>query len=278
MQNYTYHCHTTFSDGKSSAKEMIDKALSLGFTEIGISDHLAIHKNFLESPSWPRFSEYYAPHIYRADFASTLSEFQRHADNIRLIADNYPIKVYVGAEVDYMPYDGWLDEFLEFKEKAGLDYYLTGNHYVFSANGETLFHPRDIPLLFSKKEQADILHNHFNTLVTTIKSGLFDFLGHLDFMRKAEIYTLSDFSDDIKELLKALSERNMPAEINTKGYKKYNDSYPSQPIIQMMKEYNIPVLISDDAHHADDIGKEFARVEENLNMLNYNNRWKLERD
>ena len=70
----------------------------------------------------------------------------------------------------------------------------------------------------------------------------------------------------------------MPAEINTKGYKKYNDAYPSQPIIQMMKEYNIPVLISDDAHHADDIGKEFARVEENLNMLNYNNRWKLERD
>jgi len=278
MQNYTYHCHTNFSDGKSSVKEMIEKAVNLGFKEIGISDHLAIHKNFLESPSWPRFSEYYAPHIYRTDFVSTLNEFQRHADNIRLVADNYPIKVYVGAEVDYMPYAGWLDEFINFKEKAGLDYYLTGNHYVFNTNGETLFHPRDIPLLFSRKEQEEIIHNHFNTLISAVKTGMFDFLGHLDFMRKAEVYNLEYFFADIEELLKTLAEQNIPAEINTKGYKKYNDAYPTISIIKMMKEYNISTLISDDAHHIDDIGNEFKRIEETLTEMNYTNRWKLNRE
>ena len=49
MQKYTYHCHTTFSDGKSSIKEMLDQAVRLGFTEIGISDHLAVHKNFMQT-------------------------------------------------------------------------------------------------------------------------------------------------------------------------------------------------------------------------------------
>ncbi|MBQ8436367.1 MAG: hypothetical protein IJX20_01815 [Alphaproteobacteria bacterium] len=46
----------------------------------------------------------------------------------------------------------------------------------------------------------------------------------------------------------------------------------------MMKEYNISTLISDDAHHIDDIGNEFKRIEKNLTEMNYTNRWKLNRE
>ena len=278
MQKYTYHCHTTFSDGKSSIKEMLDQAVRLGFTEIGISDHLAVHKNFIQSPSWPRFSEYYAPHIYRNDFKSAINDFQRHADNIRLIAANYPLKVYVGAEVDYMIYDGWLDEFADFRKQVDLDYCLTGNHYVFSADGETLYHPRDIAVLFSAEEQEIIIRRHFNTLTTAVKSGLFDFLAHLDFMRKAAVYTQERFMPELDELLKALAVKNMPAEVSSKGLRKSGEPYPVLPLIEKMRRSGIPVVISDDAHHAEDLGADFDKIEKILQKMNYTNRWKLNKD
>ena len=278
MQKFTYHCHTTFSDGKSSIKEMLDRAVELGFTEIGISDHLAVHKNFMQSPSWSRFSEYYAPHIYRQEFKSAISDFQRHTENIRLLAANYPLKVYVGAEVDYMIYDGWLEEFMDFRKEVDLDYYLTGNHYVFNSDGETLYHPRDIAVLFSKEEQEVIIRRHFNTLVTAVKSGLFDFLAHLDFVRKAEIYNLERFTAEIDELLGALAARNMPTEINSKGISKSGELYPTLEIIKKMRNLNIPTLISDDAHKADNMGKDYDKVEKILQELNYTNRWKLNRE
>ena len=257
---------------------MLDRAVELGFTEIGISDHLAVHKNFMQSPSWPRFSEYHAPHIYRQEFKSAISDFQRHAENIRLLAANYPLKVYVGAEVDYMIYDGWLEEFLEFRKEVDLDYYLTGNHYVFNSDGETLYHPRDIAVLFSKEEQEVIIRRHFNTLVTAVKSGLFDFLAHLDFVRKAEIYNLERFTAEIDELLETLAARNMPAEINSKGISKSGEPYPTLEIIKKMRNLNIPTLISDDAHKADNMGKDYDKVEKILQELNYTSRWKLNRE
>ncbi|MBO5374344.1 MAG: PHP domain-containing protein, partial [Clostridia bacterium] len=39
MSLSTYHLHTTFSDGKNTAEEMIKQAIALGCTEIGFSDH-----------------------------------------------------------------------------------------------------------------------------------------------------------------------------------------------------------------------------------------------
>lgn len=257
---------------------MLDRAVELGFTEIGISDHLSVHKNFMQSPSWPRFSEYHAPHIYRQEFKSAISDFQRHAENIRLLAANYPIKVYVGTEVDYMIYDGWLEEFMEFRQEVDLDYYITGNHYVFNSNGETLYHPRDIAVLFSQEEQEVIIRRHFNTLVTAVKSGLFEFLAHLDFMRKAEIYSLERFASEIDELLQTLAARNMPAEINSKGISKSGEPYPTLEIIKKMRNLNIPTLISDDAHKAENMGKDYDKVEKILQELNYTNRWKLNRE
>ena len=39
MQYANIHTHTTFSDGKNTPEEMILKAIELGFSSIGISDH-----------------------------------------------------------------------------------------------------------------------------------------------------------------------------------------------------------------------------------------------
>ena len=51
-QNFSYHTHTNFSDGKNTVLEMVKRAKELGFCELGISDHLSIHKNMQKSLSY----------------------------------------------------------------------------------------------------------------------------------------------------------------------------------------------------------------------------------
>ena len=55
MQNFSYHTHTVFSDGHNTIEEMLDRAEELGWREIGISDHLIVHKNITRSRSFPRW-------------------------------------------------------------------------------------------------------------------------------------------------------------------------------------------------------------------------------
>ena len=36
---YNYHTHTTYCDGKNTAEEMVQQAISLGISQIGFSGH-----------------------------------------------------------------------------------------------------------------------------------------------------------------------------------------------------------------------------------------------
>ena len=51
VQSFSYHNHSDFSDGTSDIYNIVKHAKEIGFTEIGISDHLIVHKNFPRSKS-----------------------------------------------------------------------------------------------------------------------------------------------------------------------------------------------------------------------------------
>ena len=106
MQNFSYHTHTVFSDGHNTIEEMLDRAEELGWREIGISDHLIVHKNITRSRSFPRWMNSPNNHVYRTDFAKAAEDFARHAENVRRAARGRRLKVKVGAEVDWFVYDG----------------------------------------------------------------------------------------------------------------------------------------------------------------------------
>ena len=83
IQDYTYHCHTDFSDGKNSLEEMVARAKELGFSHMGISDHLIVHKNIEQSPSWQLLISGAGAHIYKKDFKTALPAYQKHCEEIR---------------------------------------------------------------------------------------------------------------------------------------------------------------------------------------------------
>ena len=265
IQNFSYHTHTTFSDGRNSISEMVGQAKKLGWKAIGISDHLTVH---------PSLSKGYT---YFSSFSEALEPVKRHIAAIREVAKENPeIKVYAGFEVDYFPLSGWMDEFREFKQKIDVDYLINGNHQVTSEDGievYEIYHFQRYGL--SESKIKELFHNHFSNIRKAIESDEFSFLAHIDFARWSGVIGEYDFAEEIKGIVTALKEHNMPTEINTKGKNSIGSFYPARWIIEELVKNDIPLVISDDAHSVSQLGQYFDEAESLLSQLHATKRWSL---
>ncbi|MBR1648391.1 MAG: PHP domain-containing protein [Alphaproteobacteria bacterium] len=272
MQKFSYHTHTDFSDGKNTIEEMLEQACLLGWHEIGISDHLIIHKNIMKSPSWEiRWQN--EPHIYNHDFKTVYENFARHVEHIRKVAENYPLKVRIGAEVDFFPYSQWLDEFALFREKLPLDYYISGNHYLFlDEKAENIIDMKDAEI-FPLNEQEIMIKRHFKTLGQAAESKIFAFIAHLDYVRKVDLFLQNDFREEKQNLAKILSQSHTATELSTKGLRRSNDFYPDRDFLNLLIKNGVQFVISDDAHRINELGYHFDEAEKQLSDFNCRNRW-----
>lgn len=266
-QNFTMHSHTTFSDGKSSLSEMVEQAKKIGFSKIGISDHLIIHKNIDKSPSWEMMSSKPDAHIYKKDFKSALPEFQKHCDELRNFSEKAKFKILIGFEVDFFTYDGWLDEMKEFLSHLDYDYLISGNHFLFADNCEIIYNIHKNIADFADNEQIkNLVSNHFKTIKKSAESGLFKFVAHIDYVRKMgnQYCQPHDFASEKAALIKSLKENNTGTEISTKGLRKIGDYYPAPEILRQIAAEGVKVIISDDAHRTTELGYDFDKAEQEL--------------
>lgn len=278
LQNFSYHTHSTWSDGCNTLREMLDRAVSLGWKEIGFSDHLIVHKDMKKSPSWLRMQKEKAPWIYGDSFAAAAEKFKTYKSELLELAQEYPLKIYFGAEVDYFPYPEWKREFRAFQNEIGLDYYISSNHFLID-NDNQVIDPHSIEYLgYDENRQKELLSRHFRIMAEAVASGLFTFLAHLDYMRRVKICTAEMFWEEKTAVIKALAEKGMPVELSTKGLTKSSEMFPARKILQELKRYNIPVVISDDAHETQRLGADFKAAETLLKQLNYANRWKMHQE
>lgn len=267
IQKFSYHNHTNFSDGKCSLEDMVAQAKAIGFCEMGISDHLIVHKNMEQSPSWPMMCAKSDNHIYQRDFKKNLSEYQKHCEHIRKVSKKENIKLYVGFEVDFFTYDGWLEEFKEFLSQIDYDYLVSGNHFLFDERGETIFNiHKNIADFISTEEIRKLVAQHFINIKKSVESGLFAFLAHFDYVRKmgGQYCEPHDYKDEKAAVLDSLEKNSVGMEISTKGLRKINDFYPSAEILKEASKRNILMLISDDAHKREELGADFDKAEQEL--------------
>jgi histidinol-phosphatase (PHP family) len=264
IQPYSYHNHTVFSDGHNTLEEMVAAAKKIGFTEMGVSDHLIVHKNMKRDVSWPMLRGCDAPHVYNDDFKSILDAYKYHCEHIRRVARKENFKLYVGFEVDYFPYDGWLEEFKWFVSQLDYDYLQTGNHFFCEENCEDI-----INMTFFKKVCTDTslykeyTRRHFETMCQAVETGMFKFLAHIDYVRKygPEVYDIDDFATEKDKIIDALLRTNTALEISTKGLRKIGDFYPDDKLITKAADKGVIFIVSDDAHKTEELGADFDKAE-----------------
>ena len=272
MQKFSYHCHTNFSDGHNTITEMLNCAEQLGWEEIGISDHLIVHKNVKQSISWPYWAKAANKHVYYSDFKKAQDDFCRHKENIMKSAKARNIKVRIGAEVDYFIYDGWLDEFNEFRKETELDYYISGNHFLQSDKGDSIADMKESKIL-PPEDIKKMLSKHFDCICQAIESKIFCFIAHIDYARQNPLCGDKDFIFEKKKVLEALQRNGICTELSTKGLRKDGKYYPTEWLIEDIIRKNIGLVISDDAHRVDELGYGFLQAEAYLAEKNCRKRW-----
>lgn len=278
VQSFSYHNHTNFSDGKRSLEEMVEQGKKIGFSEMGISDHLIVHKNIDKSLSWNVMAAQANSYIYNKSFKQILPKYQKHCEDIRKLSQKENIKLYVGFEVDFFTYDGWLEEFNEFLSQLDYDYLINGNHFLFDEKCENILNiHKSVANFMTTAEIRRLVSQHFVNMRQAVESGLFKFLAHIDYVRKMgrEYCQESDYLNEKKAVLDALQKNNVGTEISTKGLRKIGDFYPCSWILDEIAKRDIKVVISDDAHNDDELGFEFDKAEKELALHGIVNRLKF---
>jgi histidinol-phosphatase (PHP family) len=245
MNLTNYHSHCSFCDGRAPLEEFVKEAIRQGFYSYGVSSH--------------------APLPFPTQWTMEWEQMEAYLDEFKNLRSKYAdeIELYVGLEIDYLNEES-NPSVARFTELP-LDYRIGSVHLLYDAAGEVV----DIdcsPAVF--KERVDrhfngdflrVVRMYFDRLFRMVELGGFDILGHADKMHyNASCYHPGLLDEPwyealMKDYFSLVASRGYLVEINTKAYDSLGTFYPNSRYWELMKEYQIKILVNSDAHYPERI-------------------------
>lgn len=270
-QNFTLHTHTTLGDGRNTAAEMVARATEMGMKTIGFSDHFIVHPEIRNTNFYPYALRGGYAQIYSSSFDEIMARFVPAFREFQRIASESKIRVLRGLEVDFFDTPSWRRGFESAIQILQPDYLIGACHFV-DLDGR-LYNVHD--MANADSDLRDImLKKYWQKICAASKSGLFSWMAHLDLPRKVNVGTDEKWRDTEQNVIDALAHNNTGVEINTSLQP---DPHPSRRILEMVSAANIPVLVSDDAHSTDKIGRRFDVAERLCAEFGIKNRLSLQK-
>jgi histidinol-phosphatase (PHP family) len=226
------HLHTDLSpDADVPIDAYAAEAVERGIAEIAITDHV----DFV--PGTPAFS-----------FAS-FGERERVA---REAAERWAprgVAIRFGVEITYDR--AHEDDIREHLRRHSYDYVI-GSVHVYA---DSPFHASRVAGWVAGKPLAEIVAPYFDEVLDAIRSGLFDTIGHLDFVKRYLVpYVtpgqLAAAPELYDPLLTALGATGMALEVTTSGLRQpAAEPYPAAPIVERYRvRGGTRVVAGSDAH------------------------------
>ncbi|MCO5257490.1 MAG: histidinol-phosphatase [Lentimicrobium sp.] len=256
---HNYHTHTHYSDGSAAPAEYIEEAIRQGFSALGFSEHSVLP--------------------FENTFALKPGSEAAYTSEIRKLRETFSdrIEVLLALEADYIP--NLSTGFEKLKQSLGLDYIIGSVHLVGNSYPDNLWFI-DGPKRETYDEGLKQFYNgdirkavtaYWHQINGMLENESFGIIGHLD---KIKMHNQGRwFREDekwydalVNETLALISEKEVIVEVNTRGiYKGRSDSlFPGETILRIVRERNIPVTISSDAHQPSEISLLFGQAEEML--------------
>ncbi|MES2571290.1 MAG: histidinol-phosphatase, partial [Verrucomicrobiota bacterium] len=233
-----YHLHTPLCAHASGwPVEFAERALQLGFKEIGFADHNPMPEYF-------------------DDWRMSLAELPRYLDAVAEARARFPeLVIRLGLECDYLPgREAWIEELATLAE---WDFLIGSVHYL--PEGWEVDHPKYIGRHAGASEP--IWESYWTTYTECIRSGLFDFVAHPDLPKKFNYRPEGDLRRFYEPAIEALRDTGIAFEINTAGLRKEcRELYPEASFVRMAHAAGIPLLINSDAHAVDELGAGFDQA------------------
>lgn len=266
-QKYTLHTHTVGFDGQDTVQTMVNRARELGFDTIGISNHFIVNPVIKDAKMYSYAVRDGYSNIYSASFDEVLSRFVPHYEELHIVQEKNPdMKILCGMEVDFFSNLKWHDGFENAIKILKPDYLIGSAHFV-EHDGMLL----NIHDLKNADEQMQnlLLEKYWANVKNAAQSGMFTWMAHLDLPKKVGLGRAEKWMDFESRAVEAAAKSNTAIEINTSFYRPdCYEPYPSNRILKMVAKNKVPVLISDDAHVAKNIGRHFDEADQLIKDLN----------
>jgi histidinol-phosphatase (PHP family) len=265
------HTHTIFCDGKDDVETMCRAAYEKGLASVGFSSHAPVGKTGLKT-FWHMKDE-------------KLGEYIDEVKAARLRWEG-KLSVYLGLEVDYIkglrsPSDKDIKD-LNLDYTIGAVHYLTPPHGdLFTIDGHLEELENGILDGFDGDGEA-MLSAYLNNIMEMVTLGGFDIVAHLDLVKKHYSSKGSsafrekqghwfemenaDYMRRMEEIVRAISSAGLVVEANTGGINRgyITETYPSLAVLRLLYKYNVPVMISADAHRADNLDGHYREARQIL--------------
>jgi histidinol-phosphatase (PHP family) len=265
---FNLHTHTRFSDGSSDPEDYVKEAIIQGFDTLGFSDH--------------------APVPFPNTFAIRDEEFDGYINAVLHLKNTYsdrsaspPLHILLALEVDYIP--GITVPVHQYRKHNHFDYFIGSVHLVQNETGDLWFidgpdisiYDRGLQECFSGNAKVAVTayYRQVQEMITTQKP---DIIGHLD---KIKMYNRDRYfleSDPwylrlVDETLELIREAGCVVEVNTRGvYKKRSETlFPGPEILKKIRQLDIPVTISSDAHKPHELSLGFEDARKALTELGF---------
>ncbi len=205
----------------------------------------------------------------------SLSEY---ISEINKLKSQNNIQLYTGLEIDYIPNQISPSDFKmldytigsvhfvdSFEDGEGWEVDLT--HEIFMNGFERIF----------KRRIKDVIGRYYELTRDMCERSSPTIVGHLDKIkiqnRNNQFFNESDtwYREEILKTLDTIQKSEAIVEVNTRGVyqKKTATTYPSPWIVTECFKRNIPVTISSDAHHPDDLTNYFPATAKMIFDIGY---------
>ncbi|MDR3217017.1 MAG: histidinol-phosphatase HisJ family protein [Clostridiaceae bacterium] len=245
------HTHSTYSyDGKNTAAELAERALTLGYGYLAITDHCDFDCARLGGFAWSKPLD--APAWYAG---------------LTALQEKYRGKLYLARGVEF----GYLKEangdYADFITAYNPDTVINSVHLT---EGEDLYSPDFFAARTRKQAYAAYLKAVRESLDVPYR---FDTVGHLGYVARKAPYrepalVPGDSRDLIKDILETIVDKGKALEINS-----HAGAYDVLPSVEIFKEYRASggelVTFGSDAHTVGRVGEKLSLATELLKSLGF---------
>lgn len=229
------HLHTDLSpDSDVPIDAYASQAVERGIAELAITDHVDFE------PGAPAYA---------------FSTFAQRERTVRDAAERWAdqgLAIRFGVEITWDA--RWEEDIRDHLRRHVYDYVI-GSVHVYASSP---YAGANVAGWVAGRSLPEIVEPYFSAVEGAARSGLFDALGHLDFVKRYLVphVTPADFAaapELYEPNLRALVETGTALEVNTSGLRQAaNETYPAAPIVARYRELGgRSVSVGSDAHRAE---------------------------
>jgi histidinol phosphate phosphatase hisJ family len=257
-----YHMHFEYGSYTDEfVNPFFEQAKKMGLNEIGITEHTHGFKEFkelyydeliLDDSEVGNFQKKWLEQ--KTKFVHTLDEYKDYIDSLK--KRGYPVKW--GIEVCNFKNQKKAQEILS---KYEFDYLIVSIHFIkgWGFDFSALKHK------FLDENLTQIWRDYAKEIEAVANTGYYDILGHPFNLRLFKnIPNPSEVEDLLKNTAQVLKKNNMIVDVNTGTSYRYpiKEITPYKDFMKYVKEYDIPVILSSDAHYSEHVGMNIKEAAE----------------